>query len=86
MGAFLFAPLVQWLLSIMDWQNALLVLAGLSLICALYGALMRPLTVDIAEDVFADEEMVTNVALLTEPIKDEQNHIVNTREIQPKFR
>lgn len=81
MGAFLFAPLVQWLLSIMDWQNALLVLAAFSLTCALYGALMKPLTVDIAEDVFADEEIeATKVALLTEPMKDEQNNIVNKRE------
>ena len=29
MGAFLFAPLCQWLLTIYDWQNSLIILAGM---------------------------------------------------------
>ncbi|KFM70016.1 Monocarboxylate transporter 14, partial [Stegodyphus mimosarum] len=43
MGAFVFAPLTQALLDAYDWKGALLILAGLSLNCAVFGALMRPL-------------------------------------------
>lgn len=43
-GTFAFAPLANYLLSIFDWKNANLILAGLILNCAAFGALMRPLT------------------------------------------
>nr|XP_042912380.1 monocarboxylate transporter 12-like [Parasteatoda tepidariorum] len=43
MGAFLFAPLTQLLLETYDWKGALLIMAGLSLNCAVFGSLMRPL-------------------------------------------
>lgn len=43
-GTFAFAPLATYLLEIFDWKNALLVLAGLILNCAIFGAMMRPLT------------------------------------------
>ncbi|XP_063699919.1 monocarboxylate transporter 14-like [Culicoides brevitarsis] len=43
-GTFAFAPLANYLLSVFDWKNANLILAGLILNCAVFGALMRPLT------------------------------------------
>ncbi|GBL89478.1 Monocarboxylate transporter 12 [Araneus ventricosus] len=43
MGAFIFAPFCQKLLEIYEWQGAMLILAGLCLNCAVFGALMRPL-------------------------------------------
>lgn len=43
MGAFIFAPFCQKLLQIYDWQGAMLILAGLTLNCAVFGAVMRPL-------------------------------------------
>lgn len=43
-GTFAFAPLANWLLSNFDWKNSNLILAGLILNCAIFGALMRPLT------------------------------------------
>ncbi|KAG8181256.1 hypothetical protein JTE90_013027 [Oedothorax gibbosus] len=43
MGAFVFAPLTQFLLDSYDWKGALLILAGLALNCSIFGALMRPL-------------------------------------------
>lgn len=43
-GTFAFAPLATWLLENFDWKNANLILAGLILNCAIFGALMRPLT------------------------------------------
>ncbi|CAN8013288.1 unnamed protein product [Ixodes persulcatus] len=43
MGAFVFAPFCQFLLSIFNWKGALMILAGLSLNCAVFGSLMRPL-------------------------------------------
>lgn len=43
MGAFIFAPFCQKLLEIYDWKGAMLILAGLTLNCAVFGALMRPL-------------------------------------------
>lgn len=42
-GAFIFAPLGQFLLSIYDWKNALYIVAGLILNGAVCGSLMRPL-------------------------------------------
>ncbi|KAK8782394.1 hypothetical protein V5799_016265, partial [Amblyomma americanum] len=43
MGAFVFAPFCQYLLTVFNWKGALMILAGLSLNCAVFGALMRPL-------------------------------------------
>lgn len=42
-GTFTFAPFANWLLANFDWKNANLILAGLILNCAIFGALMRPL-------------------------------------------
>lgn len=43
-GTFTFAPFANYLLENFDWKNANLILAGLILNCAIFGALMRPLT------------------------------------------
>lgn len=43
-GTFAFAPLANYLLTQFDWKNSNLILAGLVLNCAVFGALMRPLT------------------------------------------
>lgn len=43
-GTFAFAPLATYLLDTFDWKNSLLILAGLILNCAVFGAMMRPLT------------------------------------------
>ncbi|XP_076310971.1 uncharacterized protein LOC143225435 isoform X3 [Tachypleus tridentatus] len=43
MGAFVFPPVCQKLLETYDWKGAVLILAGLSLNCVVFGALMRPL-------------------------------------------
>lgn len=43
-GTFAFAPLANYLLKLFDWKNANLILAGIVLNCAVFGALMRPLT------------------------------------------
>ncbi|XP_034252721.1 monocarboxylate transporter 3 isoform X3 [Thrips palmi] len=42
-GTFAFAPLADKLLDMYGWQGANLILAGLILKCAVFGALMRPL-------------------------------------------
>lgn len=43
-GTFAFAPLANMLLENFDWKNSNLILAGLILNCAVFGAMMRPLT------------------------------------------
>lgn len=43
-GTFVFAPLASYLAKEYTWQDANLFLAGLILNCAIFGALMRPLT------------------------------------------
>ncbi|XP_053671968.1 monocarboxylate transporter 13-like [Anopheles nili] len=43
-GTFAFAPLANLLLQNFDWKNSNLILAGLILNCAVFGAMMRPLT------------------------------------------
>lgn len=43
-GTFAFAPLAQYLLEEFGWKNALLIFAGMILNCAIFGAMMRPLT------------------------------------------
>lgn len=42
-GTFTFAPLATLLLEHFDWRGANLILAGLILNCAVFGAMMRPL-------------------------------------------
>ncbi|KAL8616121.1 hypothetical protein ACOMHN_066608 [Nucella lapillus] len=42
-GTFIFAPLSGYLLETLDWQNALIVIAGITMNAAICGMLMRPL-------------------------------------------
>lgn len=53
-GTFLFAPFCQYLLGVTSWQNTLFILSGMILLCAGFGALMKPLNVH-AETVLAEE-------------------------------
>ncbi|XP_065084865.1 uncharacterized protein LOC135707064 isoform X2 [Ochlerotatus camptorhynchus] len=43
-GTFAFAPLANMLLEHFDWKSSTLILAGLILNCAIFGAMMKPLT------------------------------------------
>ncbi|XP_055372462.1 monocarboxylate transporter 3 [Condylostylus longicornis] len=43
-GTFTFAPFATYLISELGWKGSLVILAGLILNCAVFGALMRPLT------------------------------------------
>ena len=81
MGAFLFAPLCQWLLSIYDWKSTLIILAGLILNCSVYGALMRPLNIEVTNEN-EDEKVVTN----TEPgVQSNTNlHKLHVENVLPK--
>ena len=42
-GTFVMAPLITWLLEMYGWRGTLLILAGLVMNCAIFGALFRPL-------------------------------------------
>ena len=42
-GTFIFPPFMNFLLSIYGWRGSLVILAGISLNCCVFGALMRPL-------------------------------------------
>lgn len=42
-GTFVFAPLCEWLISSYHWTGALLILAGIGLNGAIFGALFRPI-------------------------------------------
>jgi len=46
-GTFIFAPLSNYLLENYGWKGANLIFAALCLQCAVFGALMRPLTVSV---------------------------------------
>ncbi|CAH1278476.1 unnamed protein product [Diabrotica balteata] len=51
-GAFAFAPLVNFLVKSYGWKTTNLCLAGITLSCALFGALMKPLTYEeVKEEV-----------------------------------
>ena len=53
-GTFVFAPLGTYLLEQYGWKGANIIFAALCLQCAVFGALMRPLSVDVV--VKEDEE------------------------------
>ncbi|RWS05964.1 hypothetical protein B4U79_12272 [Dinothrombium tinctorium] len=57
-GAFAFAPLVQYLLSLFGWRGSLLICSGIVLNASVFGALMRPLTVETqsCEEIEAKDE------------------------------
>lgn len=63
-GAFLFAPFCQFLLSVTTWQNTLLILGFLMLCCSFFGALIKPLNIH-AEAVLEED-------LDTEQIQDNE--------------
>ena len=57
-GTFLFAPIVQSILSVTSWQNAFLILAALVLCCGVVGLLMKPL--EIHASAVVDESFGQN--------------------------
>lgn len=44
LGTFIFAPLIEVLISKYGWQGSLLVISGIVFICAIFGAMFKPLT------------------------------------------
>lgn len=44
LGTFIFAPLIAFFIQEYGWRGTLLVLSGIVLNCAIFGALFRPLT------------------------------------------
>ena len=89
LGTFLFAPLTSHLVSEYSWKGALLIIAGLTLNCILFGALFRPLErprvrrnqlEELAEEdeevpaVPAEREML--MAIREEPQKSWSNSII----------
>lgn len=63
MGAFLFAPFCQFLLSVTTWQNTLVILGLLILSCGVFGWLMRPIDVH-AETILKEDNEVDNLQSL----------------------
>lgn len=75
-GTFLFAPLINYLLEEYNWQSALLLLAGITLNCLVFGALFRPLE--------PPQKQVLKVEQLIEeelPIIEEER-VLHRREIE----
>lgn len=54
-GTFIFAPLVAIFIQHLGWRNTLLVLSGIVLHCALFGALFRPLKPTAIEIISSDQ-------------------------------
>ena len=55
-GTFVFAPLGTYLLEQYGWKGANLIFAALCLQCAVFGALMRPLTVEVMVKTEEEED------------------------------
>ena len=55
-GTFVFAPLGTYLLDVYGWKGANIVFAALCLQCAVFGALMRPLSIQVQVNEEKDEE------------------------------
>ncbi|GFU21503.1 monocarboxylate transporter 14 [Nephila pilipes] len=53
-GTFIMAPLVQYLLVTFDWRGTMLILAGIVLNCAFFGALFRPLQTPVPKKIVED--------------------------------
>ncbi|GFY57950.1 monocarboxylate transporter 14 [Trichonephila inaurata madagascariensis] len=53
-GTFIMAPLVQYLLVTFDWRGTMLILAGIVLNCAFFGALFRPIKTTVPKKIDED--------------------------------
>ncbi|PRD34410.1 UNVERIFIED_CONTAM: Slc16a12 [Trichonephila clavipes] len=53
-GTFIMAPLVQYLLVTFDWRGTMLILAGIVLNCAFFGALFRPIKTPVPKKIDED--------------------------------
>merc|ERR550519_2367475 len=62
-GTFIFAPLATWLLEQYGWKGANIIFAGLCLQCAVFGALMRPLSLSVLVEEEVEEEPVLKMKL-----------------------
>ncbi|CAH1108313.1 unnamed protein product [Psylliodes chrysocephalus] len=62
-GTFTFAPLASFLLTSYGWQKTVLVLAAITITCALFGMLMRPLSYD--EQVIEEVKVPSKGALMS---------------------
>ncbi|TRY63483.1 hypothetical protein TCAL_06855 [Tigriopus californicus] len=49
-GTFLFAPLATYLIAQLGWKGANMIFAGFCLSCSLFGALMRPLELELVDN------------------------------------
>lgn len=56
-GTFIFPPFMNFLLSLYGWRGSLMILAGISLHCCIFGALMRPLVASTPKKSKKEKEL-----------------------------
>ncbi|CAL1283660.1 unnamed protein product [Larinioides sclopetarius] len=72
-GTFIMAPLVQYLLFAFDWRGTMLILAGIVLNCAFFGALFRPLKVEVPKkDVETPKDVKPPMLKRIQELRDAQ--------------
>ncbi|CAG2107617.1 unnamed protein product, partial [Medioppia subpectinata] len=74
-GSAVLAPLIEWLVGLFGWKGAMLIVAGLTLNCCVFGALFRPL-VETYEDCDENEKEKE----VTKPLKEVVTHSLSTSE------
>ncbi|KAF5300320.1 hypothetical protein FQA39_LY11177 [Lamprigera yunnana] len=56
-GTFIFAPLINLLLTEYGWRGAMLIISAIVLECIIFGALFRPLEYDVDKSAIKDKEL-----------------------------
>ena len=84
-GAFLFAPLCQFLLNNFDWKNSLLILAGLILNCVVFGSLIRPLSIQAETYITEPDSRKPYTKPLMQRIAEEKRRRLLSHSVSSQF-
>lgn len=85
-GTVIFAPLTQYLITEYKWQGTLLVIAGITFFCAVFGYMFKPLNLEEFEQQQNESALYSNVNNNNNDIKPENKNLLSPNNHQQMIR
>lgn len=77
-GTFVFPPFIQYLINAYGWRMTILILTAVTMLCALFGSMFKPLTIEV------EEEIGEEVVVVKEPVAEPKPLLMRIKEARAR--
>ncbi|KAI2797115.1 hypothetical protein BLOT_015572 [Blomia tropicalis] len=77
-GTFVFPPFIQYLINAYGWRMTILILTAVTMLCALFGSMFKPLTIEV------EEEIGEEVVVVEEPVAEPKPLLMRIKEARAR--